>query len=271
MRATERSLLSAVVTFNPHPQSILRPHNQVPWLSGVEDRVESIRELGIDLVVVVTFTPELARLSAREFMSLVAKHLRMRGIIVGHDFALGQGREGSIQMLRALGRELRFTVETIAPFTMNGEVVSSTLIRRALAEGDTRKIHRLLGHYFCVRGRVVTSDKRGRALGFPTANLDIELQQALPTNGIYATIAWIDGRRFAAATSIGTRPTFGGGKKTVETYLLNYEGDLYGRELHVEFVERLRDERQFLSADELKKQIEKDVRDVERILTGDSK
>jgi riboflavin kinase / FMN adenylyltransferase len=270
MRAVERSLLSAVVTFNPHPQSVLRPYNQMPWLSDVEDRVESIRGLGIDLVVVVTFTPELARLRAREFISLVAKHLQMRGIIVGPDFALGQGREGSIQMLHALGRELNFSVETVPPYKINGEVVSSTLIRRALAEGDTRKIHRLLGHYFCVRGRVVTSDRRGRALGFPTANLDMKPQQALPNNGIYATIACIEGRKFASATSIGTRPTFGGGKKTVETYLLNYQGDLYGRELHVEFVERLRDEQQFLSADELKKQIEKDVRDVETILAGDS-
>lgn len=270
MRAAEKSLLSAVVTFNPHPQSVLRPHNQIPWLGDMEDRVKSLRGLGIDVVVVLNFTPDVARLGARDFISLVTKHLRMRGIMVGPDFALGRRREGSIEMLRTLGRELEFSVETIPPYTINGEVVSSTLIRRALAEGDTRKVRRLLGRHFYVRGRVVTSDRRGRALGFPTANLDIKPQQALPTNGVYATITWIDGRRFASATSIGTRPTFGGGKKTVETYLLNYEGDLYGREMQVEFVQRLRDEQRFLSPDELKTQIEQDVRQVVAVLAGDS-
>lgn len=271
LQAAEKSLLSAVVTFKPHPQSVLHPHSQIPWLSDVEDRAKSLQELGIDLVAVLTFTLEVARLSAREFMSFVKKYLRMRGIMVGPDFALGRGREGSIDLLRALGLELEFSVETIPPYTIDGEVVSSTLIRRALAEGDTRRAHRLMGRHFSIRGRVITSDKRGRVLGFPTANLEIKPEQAVPGNGIYATITRIDGEQFASATSIGTRPTFGGGNKTVETYLLNYEGDLYGREMRVEFVERLRDEQRFLSPDALKAQIEKDVREVQAILATDSK
>ena len=271
LQAAEKSLLSAVVTFDPHPQSVLHPHSQIPWLSDVEDRARSLQELGIDLVAVLTFTLEVAHLSAREFMSFVKKYLRMRGIMVGPDFALGRGREGSIDLLRALGLELEFSVETIPPYTIDGEVVSSTLIRRALAEGDTRRAHRLIGRHFSIQGRVITSDKRGRVLGFPTANLEIKPQQAVPGNGIYATITRIDGKQFASATSIGTRPTFGGGNKTVETYLLNYEGDLYGREMRVEFVERLRDEQRFLSPDALKAQIEKDVREVQAILATDSK
>ena len=270
-RAAEKNLLSGVVTFSPHPQSVLHPHNQLPWLSNLEDRVRAFRELGINIVAVLTFTPKVAQLSAQEFISLVQKHLRMCGIMVGPDFALGRGREGNINLLRALGREMQFSVEVISPYTINGEVVSSTLIRQALVQGDMRRVERLMGHYFYLRGKVITSDKRGRVLGFPTANLDIQPQQALPGNGIYATIAQVDGKQFPSATNIGIRPTFGEGEKTVETHLLNYKGDLYGKEIRVEFVQKLRDEQRFPSSEELKVQIEKDVREVEAILAKDLK
>jgi riboflavin kinase/FMN adenylyltransferase len=268
-RAAERKLLSGVITFSPHPQSVLHPHNQLPWLSSLEDRVGTLQELGINIVTVLTFTPKLAQLSAREFISLVKKHLRMQGILVGPDFALGQGREGNINLLRALGREMKFSVEVIPPFTINGEVVSSTLIRQALVQGDMRKVERLMGRYFYLGGEVITSDKRGRVLGFPTANLDIRPQQALPGNGIYATIAQVDGKQFPSATNVGIRPTFGEGEKRVETHLLNYKGELYGKDIKIEFVQKLRDEQRFPSSEELKAQIEKDVREVEAILAKD--
>jgi riboflavin kinase/FMN adenylyltransferase len=270
-RAAEQNLLSGVVTFSPHPQSVLHPHNQLPWLTSLEDRVGAFQELGVNIVAVLTFTSKLAQLSAQEFISLVKKYLRMRGLMVGPDFALGQGREGNINLLHALGRKMEFSVEVIPPFTINGEVVSSTLIRRALVQGDMRKVERLMGRYFYLGGKVITSDKRGRVLGFPTANLDIKPQQALPGNGIYATIAQVDGKQFSSATNIGIRPTFGEGEKTVETHLLNYKGDLYGKDMRVEFVQKLRDEQRFTSSEELKAQIEKDVREVEAILAIDLK
>jgi riboflavin kinase/FMN adenylyltransferase len=213
----------------------------------------------------------VAQLGAREFISLVKKQLRMRGIMVGPDFALGRDREGNIDLLRALGREMEFSVEVIPSYTINGEVVSSTLIRRVLAQGDMRKVERLMGRYFQLGGKVITSDKRGRVLGFPTANLDIRPQQALPGNGIYATIAQVDGKQFSSATNIGIRPTFGEGEKTVETHLLNYKGDLYGKEMRLEFVQKLRDEQRFPSSEDLKAQIEKDVREIEAILAKDLK
>jgi riboflavin kinase/FMN adenylyltransferase len=265
-RAGEENLLSAVVTFTPHPQSVLYPHEQLPWLSGLDDRVKAIQELGVDIVSVVTFTPELARLSAKEFISLVKKQLRMRGIMVGPDFALGRGREGSVELLRLLGREMGFSVEVVPAYRINGEVVSSTLIRQALAEGDMGKVKRLMGRYFCLGGKVVTSDKRGRVLGFPTANLDINPQQALPGNGVYGTITQVDGRQFSSATNIGVRPTFGGTRKTVETHLLDYRGDLYDKEIMVEFVQKLRDERHFSSPEELQAQIKRDIEQAKVIL-----
>lgn len=270
-RAAERNLLSGVVTFSPHPQSVLHPRSQLPWLTSLDDRVGAFRKLGVNIVSVLTFTPKVARLSAREFISLIKKNLGMRGILVGPDFALGKGKEGNIDLLRSLGCEMGFSVDVIPPFKINGEIVSSTLIRRALAEGDMRKVKNLMGRYFYLEGKVITSEKRGRVLGFPTANLDIKPQQALPENGIYATIAQVEGGHFPSATNVGVRPTFGTGEETVETHLLNYKGNLYGKDMRVEFVQKLRDEQRFSSSEELKTQIEKDIREVEAILTKDLK
>ena len=270
-RAVRKSLLSGVVTFDPHPQSVLHPRSQLPWLTSLEDRVGTFKKLGVNIVSVLTFTPKVAQLSAREFIALIKKSLSMRGILVGPDFALGKGKEGNIDLLRSLGCEMGFSVNVIPPFKINGEIVSSTLIRRALAEGDMRKVTKFMERHFYLEGEVITSEKRGRVLGFPTANLDIKPQQALPGNGIYATIAQVEGRHFPSATNVGIRPTFGIGEEMVETHLLNYKGNLYGKNMRVEFVQKVRDEQRFPSSEELKKQIEKDIREVEAILAKDLK
>jgi riboflavin kinase/FMN adenylyltransferase len=204
-------------------------------------------------------------------MSLLRKRLKMQGIMVGPDFVLGRGGEGDINLLRTLGVEMEFAVHVVAPFTIEGDVVSSTLIRQSLAQGDMRRVEKLLGRRFYLRGKVIASDRRGRVLGFPTANLDIRPQQALPDNGIYATITQVDGERFSSATNVGTRPTFGEGERMVETYLLNYNGDLYGKEIAVEFVTKVRDEQRFPSAEQLIVQMRKDVQEVNAILTKDPK
>jgi riboflavin kinase/FMN adenylyltransferase len=269
-RAAEKHLLSGVLTFNPHPQSVLHPDDQLPWLSNLEDRVTTLQQLGVNIVAVLTFTPELAQLTAQDFMSLLKKYLKMRGIMVGPDFALGRGGEGNISLLRTLGNQMEFSVEVIPPYTINGELVSSTLIRQALIQGDMKRVEKLMGHHFYLRGKVITSDKRGGALGFPTANLESKPQQALPNNGIYATITHVDGKQFPSATNIGTRPTFGAGRKMVENHLLNYKGNLYSKEIRVEFVQKLRDEKRFASSEELKTQIEKDVRKVQALLAKDA-
>ncbi len=269
-RAAEKKLLSGVVTFNPHPQSVLHPEAQLPWLGNLEDRVTTLQHLGVGIVAVLTFTPKLAQLGARDFMSLLKKYLRMRGIMVGPDFALGRGGEGNLDLLRTLGNEMQFSVEVVPPYTMNGEVVSSTLIRQALIQGDMKRVEKLMGCHFYLKGKVVTSDKRGRVLGFPTANLEIKPQQALPNNGIYATITQVDGKAFPSATNIGIRPTFGEGEKMVETHLLHYKDNLYGKEIKVEFVQKLRDEKRFASSQELKTQIERDVGQVQALLAKDS-
>jgi riboflavin kinase/FMN adenylyltransferase len=190
----------------------------------------------------------------------------MRGLVIGPDFALGRSREGDISVLHSLGKERGFWVDVIPPKVINGEVVSSTSIRQALAKGDTAKVKRLLGRPHALIGQVGHGAERGRQLGFPTANLEINSSQALPSDGVYATRANVAGHSYPSVTNIGTRPTFGEGERTVEVYLLDFEGTLYSQELRVELIERLRAEKRFSNPEELKAQISRDVERARSIL-----
>ena len=265
--ARNKNLLSCVVTFKSHPEVILGGANKLLWLSDLETRTELIRSLGIDIVIALPFSAELARLTARRFVELLKEHLRIRGLIVGPDFALGRDREGDAEKLRLLGKEMNFSVEVIPVVVIDGLVVSSSTIREALAEGDMKKVEKLIGRYFSLMGVVVTGDRRGRSLGFPTANLDLRPDQALPADGIYATITHAGVHSFPSVTNIGVRPTFGGKNRLVETYILDFSGDLLGQELVVDFVEKLRDEKRFDSVEALKVQMAKDVEQARRILS----
>jgi riboflavin kinase/FMN adenylyltransferase len=269
-KARENGLLSGVVTFTPHPQSVLHPHTRLPMLGDLSDRIKSLRESGIDLIAVLSFTAELAQLNARDFIVLLKQYLKMNSLMVGPDFALGKGREGNVHFLCSLGQEMAFSVEIIPYFSVNGEIVSSTAIRQALAQGDTEKVANLMGRHFSITARVVSKSKRGRILGFPTANLDVSPEQALPSNGVYATITHINDTHFVSVTNIGTRPTFGDSEKIVETHLLDYKGDLYDKELKVMFIRRLRNEKPFASAEELSAQINKDIERA-RLVVGELK
>ena len=252
-------MLSGVVTFKAHPQSVLSPQDKLPWLNSLEDRIKLIQSLGVELIAILPFTRKLAQFNAREFITLLKTYLKMRGLIIGPDFALGKGREGSADTLRTLGQELDFTVEVIPPVILNGQVISSTNIRQALAQGDVERIIKLTGRHFNLTAQVIPGAERGRTLGFPTANLNIKSEQALPHRGVYATVTYIGHTPHLSVTNIGTRPTFGGGKTTVEVHLLGYEGQLYRQKLNIEFIARLRDEKRFNAADELKAQISRDV------------
>ena len=272
-KAREKGLLSGVVTFHPHPQAVLHspPLANGPSLMNLADRVREIRQLGVELIAPLSFTPEVAKLSAKQFASLLQEYLKMRGLVIGPDFALGKGRQGNAEKLAALGREMGFFVHVVPPFTVNNEVVSSTLVRQALARGDMTRVKELMGRPFSITATVVPGDRRGRTLKFPTANFAATEQQMLPQNGVYASITHINGKNFASATNIGVRPTFGDGKKTVETAVIDYRGELYGKELKVEFIQKLREEQRFASPEELKAQIERDIDQARTILTGELK
>ncbi len=257
--AEQENLLSGVVTFRQHPVEVLAPETLLPYLTNCEEKVELLKAEGVDIVIPLTFTPELSNLTAREFTGLLKKHLRMRGLVVGPDFTLGKDREGNISVLRELGREMGFSVMMIAAMNFFGEEVSSTAIRKYLQAGDLKNVSKLLGRTFSLQGVVVRGEGRGRTLGFPTANLEVDSVQSLLPEGVYATWTHIGDKKYASVTNIGKRPTFGTNGRTVETYIIDFEGDLYGRELKIDIVDLLRRETKFKNTDELRKQILEDI------------
>jgi riboflavin kinase/FMN adenylyltransferase len=256
--ALKEGLASGVVTFRQHPEEVMSK-TKLPFLTDLEQRIDLLKGEGVDAVIPLSFTTELAKLSAREFISLLQKNLRMRGLVVGPDFALGRNREGDTKVLRQLGEETGFSVTIVSPVKIDGEVVSSTAIRQALAKGDMQRVQRLAGRPFRLQGRVVPGAGRGVKLGFPTANLEIEPEQALPPDGVYVSQTHLDNQSYPSLTNIGRRPTFDSKERTVEVYLLDYDGDLYRRELKIDILERLRGEKKFDTPEELKKQMAQDV------------
>jgi riboflavin kinase/FMN adenylyltransferase len=264
--ARQQGLLSGVITFRQHPQEVLSPQTKLPFLTDLDQRAKLLKNEGVGAIIPLSFTPELAQLSPGQFLGILKKHLRMRGLVIGPDFALGRNREGNIDTLRRLGQEMGFSITVVLPMIIDGEVVSSTAIRKALAEGDVKRVQNLIGHPFRLHGRVMAGARRGVELGFPTANLDISPQQALPAEGVYVSRAQIDDQAHPAMTNIGQRPTFGENQRVVEVYLLDYHGDLYGQELAIDIIERLRDEKKFDTPEQLKKQIAEDVKQGTAIL-----
>ena len=258
-RGRREGLATMVVTFHPHPRLVVQPQSALTYLCGLEERIELLREQGVDSVAILSFTSELAQLSAREFVSLLVEELRMKLLVVGSDFGLGRGREGDARALAVMGREMGFAVEEVVLLGASGEKVGSSAVRQALARGDMETVASLLGRLFSLRGPVVRGAERGRSLGFPTANIAFGLDRALPAFGVYVTRAYLVEGAYPAVTNIGLRPTFGEDKPTVETYILDFEGELHGQELRIELLHRLRGEMRFPNMDALKEQIEKDI------------
>ena len=266
-RAREARHLAGVVTLRNHPASVLRPDFRPAYLTGLQERLRLIQEVGVDFVVPVTFDQELSKLRASDFSGLLHRQLRMKGLVVGPDFALGYKREGDANALTEIGRGMGFYVDVVEPLTEGDRPIRSTSVREALLAGDARRVADLLGRRFALEGTVVRGEGRGANLGFPTANLSLPDGMAMPADGIYATWALVGEQRHMAATSIGTRPTFGEGDRTVEAFILDFEGDLYGRELRLEFEQRLRDEVRYDSASSLREQMQIDVAQTKAILS----
>ncbi|MFN2228022.1 MAG: riboflavin biosynthesis protein RibF, partial [Anaerolineae bacterium] len=233
-RARAAGRLSGVITFHPHPAVVLAPDRAPRYLTTPGEKVALLEKLGVDLVVLLTFDRRMAGTPARDFVEKVAWRLRMQELWVGADFALGRDRQGDVDYLRRLGRELGYEVHIVEPLMLDGQVVSSSRIRRLLLEGEVEDAARLLGRYPSLSGEVVEGARRGHTLGFPTANLEIRPERAVPANGVYAVYALLGRERYPAVANVGVRPTFDNGKRTVETYILDFQGDLYGCDLVVE-------------------------------------
>jgi riboflavin kinase/FMN adenylyltransferase len=267
-RARRLNLLSGVVTFAPHPQRLLSPETELPFLTSLEQKKALLKDEGVKVVIVLPFSRELAQLSAREFVGLLKDYLGLKELVIGPGFTLGRNREGNVTTLRKLGEDMGFTVTVVPGVRINGEIVSSTAVREALAGGDLEKVHSLLGRPFSLRGEVVHGESRGAKLEYPTANLEIEPAQALPVEGVYATWAYIGSRAHESVTNIGRRPTFGGGRRVVEVYILGYRGNLYGKELKIDIIERLRGEKRFDSVEALRQQMARDIEQGRAVLSS---
>jgi riboflavin kinase/FMN adenylyltransferase len=264
--ARELGFESVVVTFDPNPLEVLRPDAAPARLCDIARRVELITLLGVDLVEVLEFDADVAAMSAEEFAeTILVQRLDARHVVIGHGFRFGNRARGTAQTLR----EARLAVDEFS-LVGDGLPVSSTLIRAAVTAGDVRRAAELLGHPHEVAGVVVAGHNRGRALGFPTANLEHHRLAALPADGVYAGSAVVDGAWHPAAISIGTNPTFAGQRRTVEAYLLDFDDDLYGKHVRLEFVERLRETLTFDGVDALVEQMHHDVRRTREVIAGPS-
>lgn len=262
---------SAVITWDRHPAATLRPDKTPPLISNQGRKIELIEEMGVDAVVVLPFDERLSHLSPEEFARCVlAAGLDTRHVYVGHDWRFGHRAAGDVPLLASLGEELGFEVEGVGLQTVAGEPVSSSRVRRAIAEGDMASARALLGRPFDLDGVVVRGAARGKGLGFPTANLAAEPDLARPPIGVYAGMARVNGIKYPAAINIGVNPTFGGERGTspvnIEAYLLDFENEIYGETVRLEFWQRLRDEQKFESAEALVEQMHRDVAETRRIV-----
>jgi len=260
--AAARGGRSAVVTFEPHPRCVLEPARCPKSITTIEEKLGLLHQLDIDDGIVLKFTPQVAQLGAEEFMAALGASMRIQALVCGPDFAFGHRRQGNPEWLRLHG----VPVEVVEPFLLGGAELHSSTIRRLLGEGDVPAANRLLGRPFVLRGTVEHGAEVGRGLGFPTANLAVQLNKLVPAQGIYAVrVKSLHGRHLGAL-NIGYRPTFGGDRLTIEVFLLDFDGDLYGAQLEVAFVARLRDEEKFASAVELADAIARDVAETRKLL-----
>jgi riboflavin kinase/FMN adenylyltransferase len=266
-RSTDR--LAAAITFHPHPAVMLAPNRAPPYLTTPGEKAAFLEGLNLDLLALLPFNRQMADTPARDFVAAVSKYLRMRELWVGSDFAMGRDREGDVPRLRQYGRELGYDVHVVQPVaTVSGEVISSSLIRTLLSEGRVEEAAGMLGRNVSLTGEVVVGASRGHPLGFPTANLEVRPERSVPADGVYAAFAVLGAERFKAVANIGVRPSFGNGKRTVETHILDFDRDIYGCDLVVEFVARLRDEQRFAECSDLVAQVSRDIAAAREVLSG---
>lgn len=269
-RARETDRLAALLTFHPRPAAVLSPSRSPRYLTTPGEKVALLEALGLDLVALLQFDLQMAATPARDFLQTVCHHLKVRELWVGIDFSLGRNREGNVPYLRDLGRELGFELHTVEAVIGSGEVISSSRIRVLLAEGAVGEAGRLLGRYPSLSGVVVAGVGRGRGLGFPTANLEVHFDRAVPANGAYAVWVRLGSERHAGVANVGVRPSFDNGQQVVEIHILDFGQEIYGCDLVVEFVAWLRAEQKFEAIDHLVAQIARDSAAARRILTGTS-
>lgn len=257
---------SAVMTFDPHPIKVMKPENGPPLITPTRQKLDLMWKAGIDVILCLTFTREFAAVTAQDFVrDILLKIIGVRELVVGYDYSFGHRRQGTIDLLRDLGESLGFMVHVVEPVHINDKLVSSTSVRRLVQEGNLEEASLFLGRDYQITGKVIRGANRGaRLLGFPTANLEL-YDELIPRRGVYAVTVILNGETHYGVTNIGHNPTFGDNALSVETHLLDFSGDLLGKTIKINFLNRLRDEMTFESIEELSAQIALDIRKAKRI------
>ncbi len=265
--ARRESIASAIMTFDPHPREVLGLAGYSRYLAPLPERLERFAALGVDRTYIVHFDRAFASVSPERFVEEMLMPLRIHTVVVGFDFTFGHKGKGTVDTLRELGRD-RMQVDVIKPFNLEGDKVSSTLIRESLHMGHLERAERFLGRYYSICGTVVHGEGRGSTIGVPTANVEVAMPYVIPKSGVYAVRAHVHGHIHAGVMNIGVKPTFGGaGPEVLEVHVLDFKGNLYGEELRVEFVHYLRGEVRFGSVEELVAQIQQDIEHARKVLS----
>ncbi|WP_129670644.1 bifunctional riboflavin kinase/FAD synthetase [Candidatus Chloroploca sp. Khr17] len=258
-RARTLDFCSAVLTWEPHPNTVLRPDQPVRLLTTLDEKIALIEQYAPDLLIIAPFTEATRRTSAEIYMGTIAEAVQLRELWVGEGFAMGRGRSGDVASLMQIGANLGFAVGTVRQLVIEGTPVSASRVRELLDQGEVGIAGQLLGRPFALQGTVIQGDQRGRTIGFPTANLQLAEGRLLPADGVYACYVIAAQMRWPAVTNIGLRPTFDGVRRTVEAHLLAWSGDLYGQTLRLEFRHYLRGEQKFSGIEALVSQIAQDA------------
>lgn len=260
-QAQSLALPAVVLTFDRHPQEVLKPGRQLPILASLEERLDLFEQLGADIAVVMSTTRKFLSLSPEEFVQQVlVKRIHARVVVAGQEFRFGRRAAGDLAALRSYGAEYGFEVVPAPAVAANGERISSSLVAVRISAGEVREATELLGRPYAVAGTVVEGQRQGRELGFPTANIELDANRLLPANGVYVAELLLGDAQYNGVANLGVRPTLGGADRVLEIHLLDFEGDLYGAEVRLRFLERLRAERRFDSLAALTEQIQKDAR-----------
>ncbi len=258
---------AVVITFDPHPKMVLHPERRPFYLiTTISEKAALIAQTGIDALIIISFSLEFAKTTAGEFVNhILWDKLRIRKIIIGHDYAFGRNKEGNEAFLAAHGKRLGFEVQVIHAFSIGDTVISSTRVRNALTAGEIRLASEWLGRPYSLAGTVVRGHQRGAGLGFPTANIQSD-KLPLPPDGVYAVVVCLDGNRYRSVLNIGNNPTFGDAARTVEAFILDFKGDVYDKDIEVLFIDRIRPEIKFDGPEKLIAQIKQDIVQAETIL-----
>lgn len=260
-RAEESGLIPTVFTFTNHPRNVVAGKQVVKNILYWDEKMAIFKDLGVEYLISLDFTPEIQHIDPVHFVeNILIEKLKMKEVFCGFNYHFGHKGKGNLELLKQMGERMGFSVQAMEPYEIDGQLVSSTLIREIIAEGDMEKCNRFLGKNYAMGGTVVVGNRLGRSLGFPTSNIAIDEAMVSPPDGVYATLADYEGVSYPSVTNLGRKPTVGNYERSIETHIFNFNKELYGKEIRIEFLKKLRGERKFESVEALSNQIQQDCR-----------